>query len=935
MPALQRFADLVGVGTARLAASFMALLALLLVTACSGGGIVDNSQQGSGTRLWSDPATWPGGVVPTANQMVTIPAGEVIILDVATPALRSVMIQGTLAAHPAYDVTLRSQTILIEDGGTLQIGAATAPYTKKARIILHGNRSAHAIRSEDNGLDNDGAVRGLHVMAGGSLRLFGDMDGRQMSRIDGHIQANSTNIVLERDVSWKAGDQIALSITDFHGVGQTEILTLAQDANGRQLTLTSPVQTFRWGRLQYPIDTPVNGSAMSLTPGTFTPASPETPTVLDERATVVRLTRNIVIEGADDAAWTESGFGAHVMVMGLTSTAQVDGVEFRRVGQRQAMGRYPFHWHMLSYTSANKDGVGGGTFLGQANPANHFLTNSAVWNSSNRAVTIHGTCGVRVDSVYAVDIRGHAFFEEDGPEENNTITNCIAMKVRDPGSSYRIKIHDQDASGFWLVNPNNVVANNMASDCDGRGLWNSFAARCFGLCRNAAVEPAFIVVDTFDDNIGHSNKLQGITTELGVTDEAGNVGSIRYLERYTTGQPHEFFMRRNQVWKNLDGGYMNRVMQARYISWIGADNSGKDFHGTSLGSATQQHALLIGTSLNNGTPAPNPMRGAVASYHHEMDFVDLTAINYPYQAPVMAPNGQFVYGGGVFDLSDIYTEGLSMGFRRNTNWRLINSHPGHLPKSPYFDGFPLTLGNGSRYWSLAGAFIDAQGYWGPAENRLVPDRPFYTYGLTQTQTVQPSSMGFVTTPTRFFGLDRIQVDWLGWGGSSAITMRMDRLNNSNAVIDSHELGDPTRSIFFPIMRSFALANGGRYRLDFPGEPLPSSELNFWIADAYRADDSFLIGLPWPGNRAVYGRIESGLGVNPATGASQNLLRNLSAGATSIAQVLADPLGTLMWQDAPNNVVWVKYVGGLNVAHFNDGNKYGMAKYQFLRLRATP
>src|SRR5690606_32457687 len=146
--------------------------------------------------------------------------------------------------------------------------------------------------------------------------------------------------------------RIAVSITDFHGVGQTEVLTLARDTARNSMVTTTGLATFRWGRLQYPVDTVVNGSGMSLTPGPFTPSDSETPTVLDERAEVVNLTRRIVIQGADDAAWANNGFGVHVMVMGANSRAQVDGVEFVRCGQRRAMGRYPFHWHMLSYNEA-------------------------------------------------------------------------------------------------------------------------------------------------------------------------------------------------------------------------------------------------------------------------------------------------------------------------------------------------------------------------------------------------------------------------------------------------------------------------------------------------------------------------------------------------------------------------------------------------------
>jgi len=43
---------------------------------------------------------------------------------------------------------------------------------------------------------------------------------------------------------------------------------------------------------------------------------------------------------ADDTDRQAQGFGVHVMVMGSTSTTQVAGVEFRRCGQRRAVGAF-------------------------------------------------------------------------------------------------------------------------------------------------------------------------------------------------------------------------------------------------------------------------------------------------------------------------------------------------------------------------------------------------------------------------------------------------------------------------------------------------------------------------------------------------------------------------------------------------------------------
>jgi hypothetical protein len=447
-------------------------------------------------------------------------------LDVATPPLNLLQIEGTLMADPAVDVAITANSIYVMAGGTLEIGNNTQPYSRNAVITLTGPQGTHTPRTTapfiDNAFDNDGLSRALRVMNGGTLRLNGAVPPLLKTKLNVNANAGETNLTLADNVNWKAGDRIAIGITDFYGVGQTEMLTLAQDANGNSLHTNTALQTFRWGQLQYPTD-----SGVSLSPGTFTPNEPNTPTVIDERAEIVNLTRRIVIQGANDADWTNQGFGAHVMMMGINSVAQVKGVEFRRVGQRRAMGRYPFHWHMLSYTSANAQGAGGGVYQGDVPAGNGYLRDSAIWDSENRAVTIHATCGVTVDNVYAVQIKGHAFFIEDGSEERNTITNCVAMKLRNPTNNNHLKLHDIDsvfggagASGFWLVNPNNTITNNSASDCEGRGLWNSFATQVFGLSHNVNIRPNYIPILQFDENVGHSNKYNGIATDFAVIDEA-------------------------------------------------------------------------------------------------------------------------------------------------------------------------------------------------------------------------------------------------------------------------------------------------------------------------------------------------------------------------------------------------------------------------------
>ena len=921
---------------------FACLLALLALISCSsGGGELDGAGPAGTGGQWSDPLTWGGQTPPESGDSVFIGAGQTIVLDTDTAALDCLRIEGTLVADSSLNVGVTANCIEVMPGGTLQIGSEIEPYDRRATITLTGPRGLHQARAEDNALDNDGVQRAIRVMDGGSLKLFGATPELLRSKLSAHAYAGATTLVLTDPVDWQAGDKLAVSLTDFFGVGETEIVTLAANSAGNVVNTTTGLQTFRWGLLQYPVDLAVSGSAVSLSPGTFTPASASTPTVLDERAEVVNLTRRIVIQGADDGDWSNEGFGAHVMVMGLQSTAQVRGVEFRRCGQRRALGRYPFHWHMLSFTHADGAGQGGGSFLGSVDPADHFLQDSAVWESENRAVTIHGTCGVNVSNVYAVDIKGHAFFMEDGSESANEISGCVAMKVRDPDSTNRMKAHDRFASGFWLTNPDNTITHNSASDCDGRGLWNSFADHCFGHSRNAAVEPRFIVIRQFDDNTGHSNGQQGLMTDMVVVDEAGNTLTARYLSRFTSGQEHEFTMRRNITWKNNGGGYTNRVMAAQYEDWTAADNNGKDFEGSTLGGssptgATMSGTLLIGSSLNKATPFTDPARIGIASYHHALNFPDITAINYQYSPPVMSFTGAYVHGGGVFDGSDLYTLGVSLGLARCPGWRLINAHPGFLTPPPYFDGFPLQINsganNGYRHWTVAGAIWDPHGYWGPAGNYLVHDSLFYTLGLASYVPISPAGINAVSTPDKFFGIRNIVADNEVTYDSSLRPMRLARLNTSNFEVADHTVGDPNVAIFFSGKTFFAAAHGGRYRLTMPGTPLPTSSLSIVIGNAYLSTDNFLIGLPWPGTVPVAGRLESGSNVNVSTGVAEGRMRVFSNTGNSVGDVLADATGTTIWQDNANNCVWVQHVGGLAFPISGDPLSHtNLRRDQILRL----
>jgi hypothetical protein len=867
------------------------------------------SASASSTLLWSSASSWDSGV-PGPGDDVTIPAGTTIVLDTTTAALGTLTVEGTLQALQGATLGIEAQLVYVEDGGTLRIGSEAEPFTGTCTITLTGatpTGGEYITDGEDGSKLYNGMKRALMCADGGTVEIHGTPPTVTRTRIGAHIDVSSeaNEITLSEPVTWKLNDKIVLSKTDFYGVGDTELLTVAANVtNSTTVPVVESIANDRWGVLQYPTD-----SGMSLTAGTFTPTHVDTPTVLDERATVIHLTRNIVIQGKDDTSWSTDKFGGHTMVeppaeviapadpVPSSAAWRVEGVEFRRMGQQHFKGRYPIHFHMLSFGQyGNSDS---GVEYGDVPAGAIYVRDCSVWDSSQRAVVIHGTCGVEVDSVVAYDIEAHAFFEEEGSEERNTINNCAVMKVRDPGVGKRVKEHDSQPAGFWLTNPNNTITNNYASDCT-HGFWNSFAYTAFGLSRDVAVVPKDTVILEFADNVAHSCLQHGMRTEFLVTNEAGGL-----IEAHYTAGGNEFTLSGSQIWKCDFAGYKNRVQKAQYVGWTVADNDGFDFFGVALIGAKIKHPLCVAQSLNS-TKNPSPpiattahaetFRHAFASYHFELDFEYPTLIGYnltDWTAQIY-PGAYMMYHGGALNTGDLYTDGIFWEMGRSPGWHLINSHAGRLPTSPYFDGFTLNASAGKyRYWSLAGGLHDPYGYWGTAGYWILPNEPLYTTDLS-TYTVIDTY--WVETPDLIYGIAP------SMNGSSTRAMTWRRLASDNSVVDTHVVGSSADAQFFGNMRAFVANRGSRFKVEFPDDAVASiTEVKIGVELGYTTEEWFIICVPWDGSVTPSSIVV--LNSNQST-----TLRTISTSVGSVADVESDTTGQSYYQDTANDLLWLQYRG---------------------------
>ncbi len=859
--------------------------------------------------LWSDAATW-GGSKPVAGAAVLVPANMKIVLDENTPALGDLTIEGEVSFLAGVTAELSAATIRVQKAGALRAGSSTTPFTGRATITLTSQDTASSAAAGSMG------TRGILVSGGGKLELFGSAPAVPWTRLNAHAAAGSTALTLERNVNWKAGDQIVVAPTEWYGdvwVAQsvhdastaTQKLTVAS-VNANTINTTTAVNAFRWGLMQYMTD-----AGISLTRGTFTKPHPDAVEALDERAEVGNLTRNIVIQGANDAKWTNNGFGAHVMVMDLASSLQMDGVELRRMGQEGLTGRYPIHWHLLSY-AAN------GAVLGDA--VNHFVRNSTVWDSRHRCMVLHGTNGVSLTNNICYNIKGHAIFLEDAVERRNKIEGNLVLRVRSPIDALALTAHEKAghmcgaSAAYWLTNPDNTVRNNVAADAQGNGFWLSYPQKPVKQNANVALRPFNMAHGPFEFNSTHSNGNNGLMLECAMTDDAGNLELLNYSPT-VDGSEFNYTNGITPVIKSIsttknNGGYVNRVIQPSYVQWAAADNLGRAFSGAVQYGSSLKHSLIIGKSLNNRQTYPTDAdpQLAVASYHSQMDIIQNTFAHFP-NAGYVLKDVQGDVSSGAFGTNDYYIRPVEKGMWRNPGNRFIAADAGYRAQPPHLQpGYTAA----SRYnWTLSGAIWDPYGYWASAGRYLVFDTPFLSdASCTQLKTTVPTgNRNGLSCAGPYYGIGNMQ---LNFGLPNATdpyspldTLDVTRLDAAGNSLGKWRVERGDTSVMLGNMRHFAAVKGGSYVVKFPEFPNNNAVkshpqwINMTLENMLTASDSVMLGVHYDGATAPSRVFVSPGGNSNFDGNSRAMAPGANRAAVAASQ------GTVYWRDTANNLIWVK------------------------------
>jgi cell migration-inducing and hyaluronan-binding protein len=527
--------------------------------------------------LWSDPATWPQGRVPQEGDAVIIPRDREVTLDVDPPALRSLTIEGRLVFADTQDVGLDTEWIYVS-GGELQIGTADNPFRHKATITLTDN-----VPGEDINAMGD---RGIMLMAG-KLTMHGDRENA-WSKLTATAQAGATSIEVLNAAGWRVGDEIVLASTDFDP-RQAERRTIAA-INGNDVTLDRPLDYMHFGEVTFGVD---------------------------QRGEVGLLTRNVRVQASEDAE--ESYFGGHIMAM-IRSQLHVSGVELVRMGQHMTLARYPIHWHML--------GEGQG----------QYIRNSAIHDTFNRCVTVHGTNNVTVENNVTFNTVGHCFFMEDAVETGNQFIRnlgiqtkchptlpCVPTNLAPGGTTSgpagqrtgQVLIpSDNTASTFWITNPDNIYRDNVAAGSDQTGFWFALpvhpTGQFEGTPRSAETWPRRTRMREFSGNTAHSN-FDGLMFDRGPNpDGTFSVGGSNYHFPVAdgadpNGQPLVSHFADFTAYKNRHGAVWARGEMHLFTNLRVADNAIGFTHAASAVGRSEytsrvQDSLFVGESANVGNP---------------------------------------------------------------------------------------------------------------------------------------------------------------------------------------------------------------------------------------------------------------------------------------------------------------------------------------------
>lgn len=483
-------------------------------------------------QLWSSADTWQGGEVPGIMDTVTIEAEQKIVLDLSPPPLATLIIKGTLI-FDNQNLLLTTQSILIE-GGKMEVGTPGGPYTHKAIITLIG---------PDKG-DSEFGTKYIAVTKGGKLNLHGATSSTlSWTELAKTAFKGDTTLHLKKDVNWKTGDEIVLAGSGFHPA-KSEKAVITNIHNNR-VYLSNPLLYDHEAK---------NISYLG--------------NQLEMKTEVGLLSRNIVIQG--DPSSDYSGMGGHIQISD-ESHAQIEGVEFRWMGQYGHSDRHPLQWN----NTGNSKG--------------DYARHNSIYNSFNKGIVVKNARNIALEHNVCFNLFDAAISIEGGLNSSHAKLNHNLGIYVHPPYPHLLKEEEkknlpQPTAVFYIDALEADIRHNHAAGADrGSGfvLGSSY--------RSADSTSTF----AFSNNTSHSNHVSELNKE---SDLAGAMGNGLWIEPGQKPEDKDLIVKLRGfiAYKNASKGIYSSTSRMEIADSKFSDNSS----GVYLPAGNITKSLFIGKSDN-------------------------------------------------------------------------------------------------------------------------------------------------------------------------------------------------------------------------------------------------------------------------------------------------------------------------------------------------